>query len=162
ASEGRTKWLAHLYSLWEGHEEQAFQQLDSLTKNCSEDDRCYIMTDLPAVAFKAGHIERAQEAAEELITLASSERGDWNYGNAINAAHTTLGRIALSKGDVAIANHHLALSIIDIASPQTTSFGPALELAQELADAGQREVVLSYLDAYELLCGLGHKRAFAI
>jgi|AGTN01.1.fsa_nt_gi hypothetical protein len=155
------KWLSHLYRLWDGHEEQAFLLLNELGQNCDQEERCYILTDLPLLAFNAGHFERAAEAAEQLLELAPIDEG-WNCGNAINAAHTTLGRLALATGDIDKAIDHLEQSIINVESPQTKSFGPPLDLANELAEAGQKEAVLDFLNKREQLCGLTHRNAFEI
>lgn len=74
---------------------------------------------------------------------------DWNYGNAIQDSNQVLGRIALSKGDVAEAKKRLLASADSDGSPQLNSFGPNMRLAKELLDKGEKEVVLEYFD----LCG---------
>src|SRR6185437_9186247 len=48
------------------------------------------------------------------------------------------------------------------ATPQTTSFGPTLDLAKELLAAGQNDSVLAYLDEMELLCGPCNQWAFEL
>jgi tetratricopeptide (TPR) repeat protein len=112
------------------------------------------------MALAAGQLEKAVDGANRLLALAQQYQNDWNYGNAINEAHTVLGRVFLKNGDVQMAKFHLNQSSIDIATPQTTSFGPSLELAEELAKVGETACVLEYLDKFELLCGLDNQPAF--
>ena len=80
----------------------------------------------------------------------------------MNEAHTALGRVALKNGDVEKAKLHLEQSIIDIATPQTVSFGRSLDLAKELMEAGEKVAVLRYSDQFELLCGVNNYWAFEL
>ena len=70
-----------------------------------------------------------------------------NYGNAIAHANQVLGRIALSKGDVAEAKKRLLASADSQGSPQLNSFGPNFSLARELAEKGERDTVIAFLDS---------------
>ena len=65
-------------------------------------------------------------------------KNDWNYGNAIEDANQVLGRIALSKDEVAEAKKRLLASAGSHGSPQLNSFGPDFRLARELAEKGER------------------------
>lgn len=154
--------LAHLYSLWDGHEVQALEQLIKL---CDGRDSLRLfsnLTKLPSVAFAALQFDTASSAADRLLKLARKYRQNWNYGNAVNEAHTILGRIAIQLGDLESAKRHLEDSIIDIATPQTTSFGPSLDLAKDLVENGEATEVLHYLDNFELLCGLNNRGALEL
>ncbi|HEY9774816.1 MAG TPA: hypothetical protein V6C81_13725 [Planktothrix sp.] len=152
--------LALLYSLWDGHEEAAVEEQEKLLDASDSEELFYQLTDFPSMALAAGQLEKAVDGANRLLALAQQYQNDWNYGNAINEAHTVLGRVFLKNGDVQMAKFHLNQSSIDIATPQTTSFGPSLELAEELAKVGETACVLEYLDKFELLCGLDNQPAF--
>ncbi|MCC7529463.1 MAG: hypothetical protein IT342_13145 [Candidatus Melainabacteria bacterium] len=151
--------LAHLYTLFDGHEKQALAQLEEVCTGPESEDFFYEMSNLPSTAFAAGNIERAISSANKLLDLSEKYRTNWNYGNAVNKTHTVLGRVAIKNGDIEAAKNHLRLSIIDIATPQTTSFGPSLDLAKELAKAGEKGCVIDYLDAFEQLCGVDNNWA---
>jgi tetratricopeptide (TPR) repeat protein len=154
--------LAHLYSLWDGHAEQALAEYEKTSKKPDSKSVFYESTALPTAAFKAGQFEKAIIAAQRLLGLAKKNKQNWNYGNAVNEAHTVLGRIAVKRGDLEKAKYHLKESIMEIASPQTKSFGPSLDLARDLLAAGEKAAVLEYLDNFELLCGVDNRWAFAI
>lgn len=96
--------------------------------------------------FDAGHLEVAAERARELLAVAEQIASTWNYGNAMHEAHTILGRIALAQGDVPTAKAELLESARVRGSPQLGSFGPSLDLAGELLEAGEREAVLEFLE----------------
>ncbi|MBX9950608.1 MAG: hypothetical protein K2Y39_15675 [Candidatus Obscuribacterales bacterium] len=154
--------LSHLYSLWDGHETEAFYELEKLCQGPDSEDLFYEMSDLPSRAFDAKDFEKAAKYANRLIELCEKYRENWNYGNAWNEAHTVLGRIAFNNGDIDAAKHHLHLSSVDIGTPQTRSFGPSLDLAKDLATAKETSAVLAYLDAHERLCGLDNNWAFEV
>jgi tetratricopeptide (TPR) repeat protein len=116
------------------------------------------MDELPRRAFEAGDFEKAAEASTTLLSLVDKYRASYNYGNAIQSAHTTLGRIALHYRDLEKAKYHLAQSAIGAKSPQTSSFGPTMDLAEELFRENEDESVLRYLDQCKTFCGPTHRR----
>jgi len=95
-------------------------------------------------ALERGNHAKAESFARELLDLAARFRDDWNYGNAIHKAHLVLGRLALARGDLAVARSELLLAGHTPGSPQLDSFGPNMQLAKELLEAGERAVVLEY------------------
>lgn len=97
-------------------------------------------------ALAAGKMTDAIKLAEELEKLAPKYQDDWNYGNAVQVANHVLGRIALSKGDVAEAKKRLLASADSEGSPQMNSFGPNMQLARELLAKGERDTVLKYFE----------------
>ncbi len=151
--------LAQLYLDWEGHEDHAYSYLQGLCSGPENELHFYQLSKLPAAAFEAGHSERAVAAANSLLNLAEKNQDNWNYGNAINEAHTTLGRVALERGDLDDAKAHLEQSSIDIDSPQIISFGPNLDLAEDLLTAGETTCVLNYLDVADSLCKTPNEHA---
>jgi hypothetical protein len=107
---------------------------------------------LPSVAernFRRGDFEAARARALQLLQLAEAEPNEWNYGNAVHKAHLILGRIAFARGDVAIAESELLASARVPGSPQLASFGPNMQLALDLLEAGRKDAVLEYFR----LCG---------
>jgi|SRR5919108_1438555 hypothetical protein len=107
---------------------------------------------LPSVAehnFRRGNLDAASARAIQLLRLAEAESTDWNYGNAVHKAHLMLGRVALARGDIVTAEAELIASARIPGSPQLASFGPNMQLALELLQAGRKDAVLEYF----CLCG---------
>jgi tetratricopeptide (TPR) repeat protein len=111
------------------------------------EERFYALNDLTSSALEAGDIAKAEQYAEEILHGAPSYKNDWNYGNAIHKGNIILGRIALQRGDIAGAKSHLLAAGETPGSPQLDSFGPNMVLARDLLKKGERETVLSYLQA---------------
>ena len=113
---------------------------------------------LPAVgerAFRRGKVEAAKARALELLEIAEQAPTDWNYGNSIHKAHLLLGRIALARGDTALAETELLASARVPGSPQLNSFGPNMQLALELLNAGCEDTVLEYFRLCEKFWEMG-------
>jgi hypothetical protein len=118
------------------------------------------MIDLPEFAIAAGELQIAKECADQVLELLSIYRSRGDYGDAINRAHTALGRIALRNGDIESARYHLGQSCIDIASAVNCSFGPELHLVEDFINFGYPQYVFDYLDAHEKLAGPDDDEAF--
>jgi hypothetical protein len=102
---------------------------------------------LPSIAghsFRRGNFDAASVRAIQLLRLAEAEPNDWNYGNAVHKAHLMLGRVALARGDLDAAEAELLASARVPGSPQLASFGPNMQLALELLQAGRKDAVLEY------------------
>ena len=103
---------------------------------------------LPVLAqqyLSAGNTARAAEAAHEVLNADQNTLNQ--YGSAVFAAHTVLGRIALRHGDVKEAASHLLAAGRVLSGQQFGSYGPNdWSLAEELLAAGDRDSVLAYLD----------------
>jgi hypothetical protein len=97
-------------------------------------------------AVEHGEISRATALAHELLALADTYPNDWHYGNAVHHAHLTLGRVALADGNLTHARAELLEAGRTPGSPQLDSFGPNMQLARDLLEAGEREVVKQYFD----------------
>lgn len=155
--------LAALYSIWPGHSHEALIQYEKLLADSeSHYDKFVVLNRMPALALNAGDNDKAREMALQLLALAVEHKGEWNYGNAINSAHTVLGRLFLNQGDLGKAKYHLAQSIVDVASPQTQSFGPSFDLVSDLIAAGETWSALQYLTSAEELCGINNSRALEL
>lgn len=105
-----------------------------------------ILFELPDAAFAAGDLEKAHQYARQLLAAVPSLDGDWRQGNALHRGHLTLGRLALRSGQVELAEQYL-LRAIEVRSPQLRSFGPKMDLARELLQSGENEIVLRFFKA---------------
>ena len=100
------------------------------------------------VATFDGHEPPAAEPlALEYLYIAGFLTGNWNYGNAIHDANSMLGLLALRAGNVDQAIACLKAAGSSRGSPQLNTFGPQMELARELAIAGQYGAVAEYLQS---------------
>lgn len=129
----------------------ALEQLEkSLELSTTERNKFYKLADLAKTAFKAGKISKANDYAEELLSLSVKYRGDWNYGNAIHHGNIVLGRIAFKSGDIEKAKQYLLKAGETSGSPQLNSFGPNMMLAKELLEKNESQIVIQYFE----LCGI--------
>jgi hypothetical protein len=113
----------------------------------NEMERFYALGSAARNVLRDGKVEEAEALATELARLASKYEQDWNHGNAIADSNEVLGQIALSKGDVGEAKKRLLASADSKGSPQLNSFGPRFVLARALAEKGERETVVAFLDS---------------
>jgi thiol-disulfide isomerase/thioredoxin len=104
-----------------------------------------LLPQLGRAELDAGNLDAAEQAGRRLLEIADENRGQWNHDDIAHNAHTLLGRVALRRGDLDGAKEHLLASGRIAGSPVLGSFGPNLDLARELAGAGERETVLRYL-----------------
>ena len=127
----------------------------------SERERFYALGKAARKALKEGKTEEAFELAAELERLARNYKDDWNYGNAVQDSNQVLGRIALAEGDVAEARKRLLASADSKGSPQMNSFGPNMQLAKDLLEQGEGEVVLEYFERCGTFWKMGTDRLAA-
>lgn len=120
---------------------------DAIGKESDLRRNCYMLDDLAELAFNAGFLDEASEAALKCLSLAFTFGDDWNDGNAVHNSNVILGRIALKKGDIEAAKKHLSLAGDTPGSPQLNSFGPNFSLAEELFAVGAVENVVDFLEA---------------
>ena len=116
---------------------------------------------LPSVAelsFRRGNFDAASTRAVQLLQLAEAQPSDWNFGNAVHKAHLILGRVALACGDLDTAGVKLIASARVPGSPQLASFGPNMQLALELLQAGRKDVVLEYFRLCDKFWEMGHSQ----
>lgn len=67
-------------------------------------------------------------------------------GDGLDKAHQALGLAALARNDRATAVKELLLSGAVPSSPVLSSFGPSMDLAEQLYDVGETNAVLEYLE----------------
>ncbi len=111
-----------------------------------------------AALWKAAQGDSAGAAAlaTELLVMTERYKDDWNYGNAIHKANSALGIIALRNGDKVSARRHLLASVDSKGSPQMNSFGPNMQLADAMLNAGEQETVLAYFARCRMFWKMGH------
>jgi hypothetical protein len=83
--------------------------------------------------------------AKEYLELALTYRCNWNYGNAAHDGNRYLGLVRLRNGNLEQAAAHLEVSGKTTGSPQLNSFGPDLDLADQLLKRGLIKPVEQYL-----------------
>lgn len=127
----------------------------------NETERFYALNRAAKNALKVGKTQEAGRLANELLQMAQTRTNDWNYGNAIQDSNQVLGRIALSKGEIAEAKKRLIASADSKGSPQMNSFGPNMQLAKDLLAKGEKEVVLEYFDRCKAFWKMGAGRLAA-
>jgi tetratricopeptide (TPR) repeat protein len=99
---------------------------------------------LAKAAFDAGELNRAREAAEQLLGAMAQER---RAADIAHTGHTLLGRLALREGNINEARTCLLEAANAIVKHEGFSPpGPReLWLARELLEQGARDVVVEYL-----------------
>ena len=103
--------------------------------------------DLAMTAFDAGEYDKARHYAADLLQRGQNKEGySWNPGGDLHRAHLILGLLALRDGDTAGAEAHLLAMGRVSDSPVLASFGPNMQLAEELLKSGRRDAVLTYFD----------------
>lgn len=146
--------MALLYSAWASPARDVKERVRLLEKGATyahtDRSRGYLLGYLAEAHFENGQIDAAARDADELLQIAKrSSSSDLNYGNGIHDANIILGRVALKKENVAEARERLIAAGKTPGSPTLDSFGPKWTLAQELLNAGEKDVVLEYIS----LCG---------
>lgn len=135
--------------------ERATSALDALAAATSDDELFCVLPGATFAAFQLGRFALAEELAQSNLKLASFYQGTWNYGNAVHAAHSVLGLLALQRGETSAAVEELRLSGETPGSPQLDSFGPTMQLAKALLRHGEREPVLAYLEQCKTFWAMG-------
>lgn len=102
--------------------------------------------------------DRARTYADELLTWAQAHPADRNAGNAIHHGYSIRGQTALEQGNIDQACADLLASAGTRGSPQLNSFGPNMQLAERLLQAGKKDVVLDYLDRCHAFWEMGESK----
>jgi hypothetical protein len=145
---------AHLYDLDSDNGKNptaAAKSLEKLERAMALDPslRSNHIEELAEAALYANQPDKARVAAHEALAMVASQPKNWNNGNIIHHAHLVLGQVALRSGDSTAAKTHLLEAGKTSGSPQLNSFGPNMQLALDLLQKGEQQVVLDYLDLCE-------------
>ncbi|WP_422928501.1 tetratricopeptide repeat protein [Singulisphaera sp. PoT] len=110
--------------------------------DATDSDHIFLSSMLCRLYMDADLNDKARSIAEDLLSRMLFIGECSGSAHAINKAHTILGRIDLSAGDIESAKSHL-LASIDIDTPPIEF---DWRLANDLLYEGEREVVLRYLE----------------
>lgn len=106
----------------------------------------HLLSIMAKAALESGsNLGEVKSAAQEMLADNTNVKS-WNYGNVIYDANTLLGRVALREGNLDAAKKYLVAAGKTKGSPQLNSFGPSFTLARELAEKGERDAVIEFLD----------------
>ncbi len=139
-------------------EQQKLQDMESAMPADAK-DRFYRLSDPADAAFDARDFDKAEQYANELLSDARQYPKDWYYGSAIFQGNIVLGRVALARDkNIQQADSYLLAAGGSPGSPQLSSFGPTMSLAKELLEAGERTVVLDFLDQCRRFWKMGQQK----
>jgi hypothetical protein len=107
--------------------------------------RTPLLARLARTAYAAHEYRKAESYAVE--ALEASKRGVfWWTGDAIHDGNLVLGRLALRRGDAIAAGQFLVAAGQTPGGSNLASTGPGMALARDLLRAGEKDVVITYLE----------------
>lgn len=116
-----------------------------LDKKTSGDSRFEVLANYVNAANNAEQFEEAESPAKDILHEANSVIPTIDGGYALHEAHTLLGRLALKKGNLALAKEHFRQAGQVPPSPRLRALGPNMSLAKDLLEKGDCNDVLDYL-----------------
>jgi hypothetical protein len=120
-----------------------------LLASAQPSDSVSFLVDAARSASRAGDDVKSEAYARELIAIPNLAT---KSGDGVYHANQILGTVALQRGDIAGAKHHL----IESAKASGLSVeGPSFKLAESLLDRGEHDAVLEYLELCKAF--LGHE-----
>jgi len=122
---------------------QAELVVDRTTNN--RESHLYALIAASKAALDATAFDEARRIATDLLQQIP-DPPSVRDGQAFHDGHVALGRVALKDGDVAQAKAHLLHAGRTPGGGTLTSFGPNMSLAKELAERGERDTVVTYLE----------------
>ncbi len=97
-------------------------------------------------------MDRAKELATELVLEFGQYESGWKFDDSTHLGNVILGRVALRRGETAVAKRHLLVALRAPLRQQYASLSHIdLELARELFAKGEKDIVLEYLQMCENL-----------
>lgn len=100
---------------------------------------------LVKAAFAAGDIQKSGLYANKLLEVGMKPGYEKWRGNALHHGNLILGRIAFKQGRIENAKTYLIKAGRMTGSAKFGAFGPNMALAKELLEAGEKAVVIEYL-----------------
>jgi hypothetical protein len=95
-------------------------------------------------SFRNNNFKEAEELAYQFLELTKVNE-TWNYEDAVHHSHLLLGRIALKKGNVELAEEFLLKAAETKGTAVLKTFGPNMMLAKELLVLKRKRAVLQYI-----------------
>ena len=119
---------------------------------------------MAVAAFDAGEYDKARLYGNELLSrsekfAAEDQTNSDPPSDELHHAHLVLGRLALREGDMAQAEAHLLAMGRVSGSPVLDTFGPNMQLAQDLLKQGDRPTVLLYFDECAKFWTFDHEKS---
>lgn len=131
---------------------KAFVQNDLAYRLSDAEGKESLLTSLAKSALLACLNDEAKKFA---MMMLDDDAEGWDYGNRIHHGNLILGRLALLEGKIDEAKSRLLLAGKTPGSPQLGSFGPNMQLAKELLERGESDVVLEYFALCKEFWGCG-------
>ena len=104
-----------------------------------------VLASAAEAALGSGKHAEAVSCAQRLLDLVPTRADEGDYGDAIHDANRILGFVALREGRTEEACQRLIDAGGTPGSPALNSFGPQVDLADQLLQRGERASVLEYL-----------------
>jgi hypothetical protein len=134
------------------------ERLEMEAARASGTRRLLLLPKMAKLALWMGDADKAERYASEILRLTMRPRsGRLDCEEAIHDGNMVLGLLALRRGDKEGAKEHLLASVHTDGSLEMAMIGPNLTLANELLRAGEREVVLEYLEMCRTFWSGGRK-----
>jgi tetratricopeptide (TPR) repeat protein len=122
------------------HREEAYRLTDE------EYERIRRLQSLPSAAFEAGELDKAEAYARQLLDLeGASPEIRYFKSDAAHTAQSTLGRVALKRGNTDEAKRWLMLSAQSTNLTFVSNIDSSIKLAKDMLEQGERQAVLDYL-----------------
>ncbi len=133
------------------HEKQTKEARERLKNNTSGKDRAFDMATIAKYDFNKGNIAEARKYGTAMLEIVAkaTDKTSGDYGVAVHDGNVVMGRIALREKHVDLAKKHLLAAGKSPGSPTLDSFGPNMELANDLIEAGERDTVIAYFHECE-------------
>jgi tetratricopeptide (TPR) repeat protein len=118
----------------------------ALNESIGLDDWAILFSEKAEVLLKLKEWDRAKEYALKALDKNKEDYqqngGNWNTNNIIHEAYSVLSFVALEQGEMENAKQYAIQSIPDEGSPQLSSFGPDMKLAETLLEYNFNETVI--------------------
>lgn len=117
-----------------------------LRRKISNIDKVDIIDNIAGIALNAKQFVLAETYAKKLVELELIPEPNYNHSRALHRSKILQAEVALEKGFVDAACHHLIESAKIPISSIFMTFGPDFHLAEKLFVIGKKKEVLKYLE----------------
>ncbi len=138
---------------------KALQQFEKALKDTTgEKERFHLAIHLAKCAIEAEEFAKARTYAEQLLKKAPDLKDHPDYARAFHQGNVTLGRLALAEGNVRKAKKMLLTAAQPPDYSDKHSFVPDVVLARKLLEKGEKDAVITYLQACRTFWTIGTDR----
>ncbi len=151
--------ISHLLVLWAPSPADRLSVLENSTAGASVANRMRSLPRLAKLSLRAGHMEQAALYVNEMRNYMSdpADLGSM-HGDFVHDANMIDGLLSLNRDDVERAKSLLLAAGQTEGSPVLDTFGPSMALAKALAEKGETETVVAYLQECQRFWKGGHAR----